>query len=291
MGGTMIRQSCLCEYINHYAATHTEQLSLGYLEQLHVAVRLLCRQCGKHVRLSELRDELINDYCDWLTSIGRAPDTVRGRRNCLLTLWRDAYQQEVLETRPDRIRKIRARRQVPRAWTHEQVCTLVRSALQDSSLLSNGIPRGLWLASLIAAGWDTALRLGDLLAMPSGDFAPSSPFVVQQHKTGDDVVVSLSDTTVHLIHRCIAAGETRQQIWPLWAGREQFFVQMRKLVKRSGVPAGTFKWVRRGAITDVEAAGGNGSLLAGHRSRAVTEGHYLDTQILCKHQRRPQPLE
>ena len=287
----MIRKSYLSEFIEHYTTTHTEELSPGYIRQLHVAVRLLERHHGGPIRLDELSDERVTAFCDWLASLGRAPDTVRGRRNCILTLWREAFQQRILDTQPARIRKIRARRRIPRAWTHVHVATLVATARRDTKQLRNGIPRGVWFASLIAAGWDTALRLGDLLAMRQADIAVDGPFVVRQHKTGDDVVASFSPSTVALVKQCAAAGPTRELIWPLWAHREQFYVQMRKLVKSSGVPAGTFKWIRRGAITDVEALGGNGSLLAGHRSRAVTEGHYIDTRILCKHQRRPQPLE
>jgi hypothetical protein len=155
------------------------------------------------------------------------------------------------------------------------VSALASTALRDTRLILGDVPRGLWLASLICAGWDTALRLGDLLAMRH---PLAEEMVIQQHKTGDDVWVRLRPETLRLVDRL--RDRTRSAVvWPLWAGRREFYVQFAKLVRRTGL-TGTFRFIRRGAITAVELAGEDGSRLAGHRSRAVTVRSYIDPHLL-----------
>lgn len=271
----MTRNDLLSAFVGYYRENSLEQLSDGYVVQLGVAVSLLERFFGDAVKLADLSDDLVNRFCDWLSEAGRAPDTVRGRRNSILCLWREAFQLRILDTAPARIRRIRAHRRLPQAWTQDEVFRLIDYAVADQVAFSNGVTRGLWFGSLVAAGWDTALRLGDLLAYRV-EWLTTQPIRFSQHKTGDDVVVTMSQSTVELAERL--AKQTRSAlVWPLWANRREFYVQFRKLRDRAGITRGSFKWLRRASITAVEAAGGNGSIHAGHRSRQVTERHYIDT--------------
>lgn len=285
----MNRKKGLKAFVSHYRETADTDLSDGYVEQLHVAVRLLYRYHGGKVRLKDLDDDLVNGFVRWLTQQGRKPDTVRGRRNAILCLWRAAFQQCILKKQPQRILKIRSNRRLPVAWSRDEVIQLRNTALQDKRRLRRiDIERGLWFGSLISAAWDSALRLGDLLRLDHATVKASSPFRVRQSKTGDDVLVLLTDATMALIDQCMQQGPERDLIWPLWGNRDAFYYQFRQLVKRAEIRPGTFRFLRRSAVTDVEVNGGDGSLLAGHRSRVVTERHYIDAGQL--EVRRPRGL-
>lgn len=61
----------------------------------------------------------------------------------------------------------------------------------------------------------------------------------------------------------------------MWADKLYRFV--RRIVAESGVPKGTMRFVRRGAVTEAEnISPGLGTALAGHRSRQVTIQNYID---------------
>lgn len=279
-----MHRTTLAAFIGQYRATSTDVLSDAYVEQLVVAVRLLDKYAGHAVTLGELSDSLANGFVDHLAT-DRAPATVRGRRNSILALWREAFRQGIIDVQPQRIRRIRVGHRVPQAWDWDEVAQLLATVQREKKLLRNGIGRGIYFASLVSAAWDTALRLGDLLELTTDDIAHGRPFPVQQHKTGDAVAVSFSCGTSELVRECLDDGPPRSLVWPLWGRREAFFVMFRKMVAKAGIRRGTFKWLRRGAITDVEASGMDGSRLAGHRSRSVTERHYIDVS----HLRPPSP--
>ena len=265
----------LRKYVMEYRRTHQTGLSEDYVKQLLVAVSMLERCAQKRVKLKHLNDELVNTYIAWMVRRGLAPDTIRGRRNAILTLWREAFQQKILDQQPQRIKKIIAHVRSPEAWTPTEVRQLRKTAVRDQRMFRNGLTRGPWFGSLIGAGWDSGLRLGDLLRLRYDTLPDCGPFGVNQHKTKRDVTIVLSDSTRRMIDETMADGD-RELIWPLWARREQFYSTFGALVSRAGIRPGTFRWLRKSAITAVEAKGGNGSKFAGHRSRQVTERHYID---------------
>lgn len=274
----MTPQSSLASYVNWYANRAEYELSPGYIEQLLIAVRLLERSTGSTIRLADLDDELVNGFVDWLRDQQRAAATIRNRRNCILAMWRAAFDERLLDTPPLRIRKIRSRRTIPQAWSRDEVRRLAEVAASHR--------RGQWWQSLICAAWDTALRLGDLLRLEWSQI-PIGQFRVRQHKTGHDVLVDLSQHTRTLLERLERDGPL---IWPLPFRREELYRQMRQLVARAEIAPGTFRWIRRGAITSVEGKGGNSTRIAGHRDRAVTLAHYIDPRLLADVVR-PEPLD
>ena len=268
----------LQDFVPRYADTSLDRLSDAYVTQLYTAVRVFEITLGREVRVEELSDQLVNQFTDALYST-RAADTVRTRRASILALWREAFRQELTDKPPMRIRRLKRHRRIVRAWTYEEVRRLMWAA-NSPTILLNGIPSGLFYRSIISVGWDTALRLGDLLTLRYDQIGGRNQIIVDQHKTGDQIICHLSNTSRRLIEESYRSQPHRQLLWPLWAGRDAFYRRMRILVKKAGVSPGTFRYIRRGSITAVEKAGGDGSLHAGHSSRWVTEHHYLDKSQL-----------
>lgn len=274
------KKTKLAKYIETYRKEKQEPISDGYVRQLEIAVVLLNRYAKKKVKLKHLSDDLLNGYLEWLAANGRSPETVRGKRSAIIALWRAAFMAKILDKKPERVKIIRARKEAPKAWRPNEVARLKKAALDDDRVFPSGIRRGPWFASLISAAYDSGLRLGDLLRLTVNNIPDTGVFVVNQHKTRRDVTVRFKPETLELIAESLSDGRDSPIVWPLWAGRGQFYVAFKALVSLAAIRSGTFKFLRRSAITAVEVKGGNSSAFAGHKNRNVTVDHYIDpTQI------------
>ena len=106
---------------------------------------------------------------------------------------------------------------------------------------------------------------------------PGGRITIVQRKTGYEVRLRLRDATLRAIDDSMADRPERRLIWPLWGRRDALYRHIRQLVGDAGIRRGTFRWLRRAAITAIEReTPGMGMLLAGHRSRQTTERYYID---------------
>lgn len=268
----------LTELLASYLANHPYGVSPGHTHQLRTSLAAWAKVAGHVLTLDDLRDEPLNAYLDWLRA-NRAPDTVRTRRGNLLILWHWAYQEELIDLAPRRIRRLRPIPRQPTAWTVQEVRELIATAERLPGCFHGTVRRrAAWWSSLIRAGYDTGLRLGDLLRLRTVEVGPLISLV--QHKTGRPVNLQLRPATLAAIDQTLA-DEPRDIVWPLWGTEETFFGHMRALVRLAGIRPGTFRWLRRSAATQVERVEpGRGTELLGHASRSTTETWYLDRSQL-----------
>ncbi|QDV23423.1 tyrosine-type recombinase/integrase [Aureliella helgolandensis] len=254
---------------------------------------------GRNPCITDLSRECINDWIDRRVAESTlSRSTIKTRRGALLAIWRGAHELEKIDHSPIRIRKIAVRRQNPVAWNRaeiQQLFTYALTELPPRNLPKTELPPRLFFASLIAAGYDTALRLGDLLSLEREwirvDTDGAGWINVEQSKTGTFVPCRFNPSTMLLIDRLMSTSE-RRRIWPLWCRRENFYRQFRAIVADSGVRKGTFRFLRRASTTHVELEfPGKGYLHAGHASPDVTVRHYLDGEQMLNHACSPLPLE
>jgi hypothetical protein len=103
-----------------------------------------------------------------------------------------------------------------------------------------------------------------------------------QAKTGRVVVVRLRPQTLAVVDRLVVGQPPGSPVWPLWGRREAFYRAFRRLVFVAGIRPGTFRWLRRSAVTQLERiAPGQGTRLAGHLHRSTTETWYVDRSQLA----------
>jgi integrase len=120
---------------------------------------------------------------------------------------------------------------------------------------------------------------------------PDGTTTIIQAKTGRPVSVVLSPGTLEALRVSLAACP-RLLVCPWPASQETFTAQVRVLVRRAGIRAGTWKWLRRASGTDVEVQRpGAGSVHLGHApgSRVFAES-YGDPEILGRLLPGPRPL-
>lgn len=248
------------------------------------------RDClGTDPRLEDMCRDRLNAWIDRRVSEGRLSCyTIKTRRGALLSIWRAAVEHDLLDVMPAKIRQVRMRRTNPTAWDRAEVQRLFSYSLHnmpDKRMPMTDLPQRVFFASLISAGYDTALRLGDLLSIEREwirtDKEGAGWMSIQQSKTGLLVASRINPTTMGLIDRLMSTNSDRRLIWPLGFRREALYRQFKRLVKQSGVRSGTFRFLRRASTTHVEMdAPGTAYRHAGHSDPATTRRYYLDHEQL-----------
>jgi hypothetical protein len=268
----------LSDLLTQYLVQHEYGVSAGHAHQLRTSLAAWQAFAAHQLTVEDLADEPLNAYLDWMRA-HRAPDTVRTRRGNLLILWHWAYQEGHTDIAPRRIRRLRPIPRQPTAWTVQEVRALISTAEGLTGYFHGTVRRrSSWWSSLIRAGYDTGLRLGDLLALRTVKVGPL--ISLTQHKTGRPINLQLRPATLAAIDQTLA-DEPRDLVWPLWGTEETFYGHVRALVRLAGIRPGTFRWLRRSAATQLERIEpGRGTELLGHASRATTETWYIDRSQL-----------
>jgi integrase len=258
----------LQDYLSRYSLNH--DVADSTVEHYKWVVRSFERLSGP-VELDRLTGDAVNRWLANLKELGRSPWTIKQRKISLLVLWRSAWEAG-LAPPVEPVRKLRPLHHDPQAWTLPEVHTLLEAA--EKSV------RSTFWCSLIRAGYDSGLRLGDLLALCVHHVAPLCTIV--QRKTGSAVAIQFRPETLQAIQAHVGDRDDGDAVWPLWGRREALYRGFRRLVAASGIRKGTFRWLRRTAATQTERISpGSATALLGHAARSTTEAWYIDRSQLC----------
>lgn len=259
----------------------------GTLRQYVIVADLVERWAGRPIPLDQIDERSVSEWLrDYAATV--KPHTVRSKKNQLLALWRAAADDGLCdEPSARRVRRVRCPELVVDAWTREEVEQLLRTAATLPRRHKCGLRRAAWFDLAIRVAWDSGLRWGDLVALRVDSVQPDGTTVVQS-KTGKAVTFRLSPTTLEALAATLEAFP-RTLVCPWPASHETFNDQVRTLVAKAGIRAGTWRWIRRGSGTDVEAqSDGTGHLHLGN-TRNVFERSYLSPAIVGR--KTPAPRE
>lgn len=280
----------LFDFVSTYSLER--EVSDGYVEQLRVAVRLLERFAARPIYVSDLSDDLLNQFLKSLQDNGAASHTRRTRRGSLLALWREAAERGFCEP-PLRVRRIKHAESIVQAYTIEDMRRLVSVAGElHGTFRATGIRKAVWWYSLILAYWDSALRLSDLLQLRRDGIASDFTFQIVQSKTGRIRRGAFSLATVQAIDLTLSEGPQRDIVWLLWGRRDVFFPAFRKLREQAGLsPRSSSKWIRRGSASAIEAqAPGTAWIHLGHARPGLDRQAYIDRKIADPAPKIPPPI-
>jgi len=254
------------------------------LAHLGAAVRLLERWAGRRLQVAELSEDLLRGLLAAYAT-NRAAATVNMRRAQLLAVWRAAAESGYHPRSPGRIAKWPEPRRIPRAWSTAEVAQLVCYCRGLPGKV-DGVPAGLWWASLVLTGYWTACRASALRQARSEDFCPADGWLLIRA----EVQKPNADQLFHLPSQAIAEiaahhDPGRELIWPWPYHRRTFWVHLRRHVEAAGLSAdrrgkNLFQRLRRTAISyaaqvSLEAA----RELAGHSTVELTRRYYVDPRI------------
>lgn len=289
----------LREFVDTYRVNHETGISDTTVDcWLKPAVSDLSKFLGREFTLADFSRETINKWIESKQLAGSPPSTVKTRRNAALALWRCAYDLEMINVSPDRIRKVRLGQQAIEAWNKPELKQLVdwiNSGMKDRKLPMIKLSKRLFILSLVMAAYDSGLRLGDLLSIEfewlHRNQLGEGILTICQHKTQRLVSCRISPATMLLIEELMSQNPDRRLIWPLWCRRDGFYRTFKLIVKDAAIRNGTFRWLRRSSTTHVEMERpGQGCHHAGHADSRTTSRHYLDFSQLAHNVRGPAPI-
>lgn len=268
-------QTVLTEYLR------ARVVSAGYAYQLQRTVNSFASFLQRAASKADLNRDTVNDWLLALERAGTSPRTLRGQRGNLLCLWRDACDNDKSLMPPHKIRCPKIPDQIIDGFSADDMrqllmaCEALRGNFRNTT-----IARRPYFRSFLLFGWDTALRLGDVLAIERDWVWPGGFISIVQNKTGKAIRKQLQPGTLAAIEENLA-GSDRRLIWPLWGRREAFFDAFRSLVQKAELRGGTSKWIRRGSATAVEIIRpGSATSHLGHKSPELARKHYLIQRLL-----------
>lgn len=222
--------------------------------------------------------------------------TVANERRIIMSLWRFAYDERLVESPPRQVVRIKAPLPPVVAWTVRDLSKLVKTAcsLRDKTL-QNGLSSGLFLECWVRLGYDTGARYGDIFAFSDSNLL-RNVLTWSMRKTGGACSRTLSDETLETVrswrtHRRLQEGYVDGSAWlDGVCCRRYSFTLMRRLLMQADL-AGSGRWIRRSAATHVEQQqAGAARFFLGHRSLGMAEKHYLDRSQLDDDLPRPPRL-
>lgn len=252
-------------------------LSAGHMTMLRSTIHLFGCWLGHVATLDDCRDDTINRWLVWLSDAQRKKTTLKGHRSRLLALWRAAFEYELTDFQPRRVRKIVVPKTLPEAWSLEQLKALLIAADGfDGVFLKSRIERRAFWRGFVLVAYDTGLRLGDLLALRFDQVGADGSAIVTTNKTGAAVLCRFHPETMAAIELLRKPG--RPFIFGGAIGRHAIFGRFRELVARAGL-TGTTRKLRRTSGTWVERiAPGYGHRHLGNGAD-VFRAHYDDRRI------------
>lgn len=277
----------LLEYAESYVLSR--DVTSDYADLLRARLRRFVAWCGGSLALADLDCEIVNRYLAWLATTGVKPVTVDNHRRAILAVWNDAFQFNVNNNPPLRVRKIKKPRDAVEAFTHLEILQLVEYAATLRDYFPNGIRRGDFWVGLIYAGYSTGLRRGDLLRITRQQIGANGVTRIRQNKTGNMVCVCFCQESLEKIDKMACDHDDKAFRWPYHTNALPR--QFRAIVKAAGVRRGQFKWLRRsaGSYSEREQPG-RGHLTLGHKSPAVFHAFYEDHEITRDSPISPPPL-
>jgi integrase len=243
------------------------------------------RWLGRDAMLTDLNRIAVNNFLQAIQD-QYAPKSVHGFRRAILTIWRAAFDDELLVVAPRSIRRITVPPPMPEAWTINQVQRLIEATRAErfDRAIGNGIRVGQFMEALIRVCYDTALRLGDLESLDWRGVRADGTIVVRMEKTGHIKTCQITPASLAAAERIRVPNDDRVLPWS--AGRRRFYIWWWKLIAEAGFEVnrrnGPQK-LRRTSATFVELMSvGMATAHLGHRSADLAKRHYIDPALAYK---------
>ena len=211
--------------------------------------------------------------------------TVVKDRTHIVALWNHLFRLRRVEVAPAAVLPpMRAPKRVPKAYKADEVSAIIRAALAYPGCVA-GKPASIWHASLIRAAFETAERVGALLAVEWRDVDLDERVILlraENRKGGyRDLLRPISSETASWLRQLRRGSPDRARVWEWDRGPNHIWYHLRVLCKRAGVQARGYHGFRKAAASYLAAAGGLGEAAAalGHASPSTTQAHYVDPTI------------
>ena len=174
-------------------------------------------------------------------------------------------------------------RHAPQAYTADEVTRLILEARRRQGEV-DGHSAGWWWSTLIYTAWQTAERIGALLAVRWADVDLDGRTMLFRAETrkgrSSDLMRAITPDLADLLRP-----EQREPQRPVWhwdrKASTSLWISLRLLARRAGIRGTGFHKLRKASASYIAAAGGADAATEhlGHAKSEVTRAHYLDSRI------------
>ncbi len=275
--------------IDAYAAKRLRRKAPNTRLKYGYAVDHWSDQLGREPLLTDLNDDALADYQDYLADLTALADTsVQMYVKKMLALWRYAHCERWVWRWPN-VDVIEPADVIPIAWTTLQLPILFAALRRETGYIGC-VPADRWWVAFHWMFWNTSERLSTVLGVQWATVDLDSAYVRFPAVTRKG---KRRETGYDLSPDCVVAMRaieqpTREAVFPWPYDRSMIFKRYKRILKDAHLPYDRkhmFHCLRKSVASHMEAAGVDSTDTLGHSSRAVTKKHYLDPRIT----RPPQP--
>lgn len=256
--------------------------------QLTLSVRRFADWLGRQPKAADWTADTINRFLTAYTE-GRSKNTVKGVRNNLVTIFRFAVASKIVKGEPGQVKRIKAPRTLPEAWSKEEVRRLLRASEQFLGETGQGVNRRAMLRALWLTCYDSALRRGDLMDLEREQIGSDGSLVLVQHKTGDVILCKLRPETMAAIDATFPPA--RKTIFGDACGPRQMYELCVACIQKAGLKGGLQKMRRTSATLLEQICPGAAMKHLGHRTPGLAYRNYVDPRFVQEQKPLPPPIQ
>lgn len=284
-----------------------DRLSPHTIEQYHLSRRRLEEHLGRTAYVDDLCKARFDEFKETrlVRPVGRRGQTATAGRPCgqtvapatvnkdlrhLVALERYAYDEELLQDAPRRVRKIRTPRRLAEAWTIAEIeLQLAECGRLTGTIGRLGIPRSLFWTGLLLTLYDTGGRIGAVMKSACVAYDAQTRLLFlrcEVQKTSADQAVELSEEAAYCVEWLADWQYAKLFPWPWdadgkWRTLRRHY---RRILRAVGLPVtrkDMFHKMRRVNGTQVCAAAGIAKAREGlgHSHESVTRGYVDRRQV------------
>ena len=232
--------------------------------------------------LTDLTDEQVTSYMQWMLDQGFSRATVNSNRSVIIATWRFTYRKKLVDRLPD-VDKLKEYRRLPVAWSIEQMGQMLAACASRPGMVGDIRAADFWPALLLLL-FDTGLRLKATLSIERGHVDLDTRWLIvpaENQKQAAEQRFLLSPQTVEAIR--LVWEPPRRLLFPWPWSEPKIWKQYGKIIAQAGLPNGPkskFHKLRKTCASHIAKVAGidAASRQLGHSGESITK-RYVDPTI------------
>lgn len=269
------------------------------VNHLRWSINRFAKFLGRAPILDDCCNSTMNSFMAWMLNVrNHRPATVNGTRKNIVSLWSYARKRGLIREEPNDCDKVRMPRDLPNAWTVEEIGRIIRAA-REQVVPKKGMvyPAFVFFPALLLTAYDTGLRVSSLMRIRRADWRSDRrelTAMAEFSKVSVGQTFVVSEQTSEAIHRMLTEPHLEMKPeelpsflfhWPI--RKDAIHEHFRAILKRAGLyEKGEDTWhkMRRSCATHLTAAVGieAASRQLGHSSVQMTK-RYVDPRLTGHH--------
>lgn len=245
-------------------------------------IRSFGKTLGRVPTIDDLTSDQVEHHMATILQRGGSPASANKDRSQLLSLWRFAATNRLVDRWPD-VQQANEPEAVPLGWLPEDLDKLLSAADSDRSLIGQ-VPGRLFWAALFRVLLATGERIGAIMPLQTHHLQGDWLLVPAEHRKGKrrDRLYPLGAEAAEACRRLIAVNLDNDRIFPFPYSPTYLYRKLTAVLKRAGLPTdrrSKYHRLRRTVASAVARAGGDPTRALDHASPKTTK-KYLDPRIV-----------